>query len=174
MAQGLSKSAGPLTRSLLRLRFDLSDPLLERGGLKRDSALFWGDFLNGQGFTGISERLAPDQLVQFLNRFLSEATRDVALESIAWRKVGSVKVVGRNEPVVVYQPLDNTYDVALVRNLSTYNDALALFEAGRIPHARELFDRLGDDPVGIAYRARIERMISSKDRETSVWDVKEK
>jgi hypothetical protein len=98
----------------------------------------------------------------------------VALESVTWRTLGRVKVVGRNEPVIVYQPLDNTYDGALVRNLSTYHDALALFEGGRMPDARELFDRLGDDPVSIAYRARIERMISSKDRETSVWDVKEK
>jgi hypothetical protein len=43
-----------------------------------------------------------------------------------------------------------------------------------MPDDRELFDRLGDDLVCIAYRARIERMISSKDREASVWDVKEK
>jgi adenylate cyclase len=105
---------------------------------------------------------------------VSEATRDVALESVTWRKLGSVKVVGRKEPVVVYQSLDNIHDVALVRNLSTYHDALALFEAGQFQDARELFERLGDDPVSVAYRARIERMINSEDSETSVWDVKEK
>lgn len=105
---------------------------------------------------------------------VSEVTRDVALDSVTWRKLGSVKVVGRKEPVVVYQPLDNISDAALVRNLSTYHDALALFEEGKLREARGSFERLGDDPVCVAYRARIERMINSENSETSVWDVKEK
>jgi len=44
---------------------------LELGGEKREITAFFSDL---QGFTGISEKLAPDELVELLNEFLSEMT----------------------------------------------------------------------------------------------------
>jgi adenylate cyclase len=48
----------------------VADPsTLSLGGERKELTIFFSDI---QGFTGISERLPPDKLVQFLNRFLSE------------------------------------------------------------------------------------------------------
>jgi hypothetical protein len=53
-------------------------------------------------------------------------------------------------------------------------DALSLFEEGKVREAHALFERLPDDPVSSAYRARIERMMTGGVSESPVWDVKEK
>lgn len=104
----------------------------------------------------------------------SEATRDTAVPGVAWRKLGRVKVVGRGEPIVIYEPLDSAFDTALVRDLTTYHDALALFEAGSLSEAQVGFDKVMDDPASAAYRARIEKMMGAGVAESPVWDVKEK
>jgi adenylate cyclase len=104
----------------------------------------------------------------------SDATRVTDVSGIAWRKLGSVKVVGRGEPVVVYEPVDSASATDLVRDLATYHDALSLFEEGKVREAHALFERLPDDPVSSAYRARIERMMTGGVSESPVWDVKEK
>jgi adenylate cyclase len=104
----------------------------------------------------------------------SEATRDATVPGVVWRKLGSVKVVGRAEPVVVYQPVNSAVDLDLVSNLTTYDDALSRFEVGQTREAHALFESLSDDPVSVAYRARIERMMGSGVVESPVWDVKEK
>jgi len=104
----------------------------------------------------------------------SEATRDTTVAGIAWRKLGRVKVVGRGESIVIYEPVDSTFDVDLVHELSTYHDALSLFESGSLQEAQVGFDRMGNDPASAAYRTRIERMRTSDTTESPVWDVKEK
>ena len=104
----------------------------------------------------------------------SEATRDTSVAGIAWRKLGRVKVVGRGEPIVIYEPVDSTFDVDLVRELSTYHDALSLFEAGSWHEAQVGFEKVVGDPASAAYRARIERMKTIDTAESPVWDVKEK
>jgi adenylate cyclase len=104
----------------------------------------------------------------------SEATRDTTVAEIAWRKLGRVKVVGRGEPIVIYEPVDSTFDVDLVRELSTYHDALSLFEAGSWHEAQVGFEKVVGDPASAAYRARIERMKTKETAESPVWDVKEK
>ena len=104
----------------------------------------------------------------------SEATKVPDVSGIAWRKLGSVKVVGRGEPVVIYEPVDSTSAADLVRDLGTYHDALSLFEEGKAREAHALFEGLTHDPVSAAYRARIEKMMSGGVNESPVWDVKEK
>jgi adenylate cyclase len=104
----------------------------------------------------------------------SEATREPLIEGIEWRKLGSVKVVGRGESVVIYEPVDSSSAADLVRSLGTYHDALALFEQGELREARALFGRLANDPVSAAYRARIDRILNGAVHESPTWDVKEK
>lgn len=104
----------------------------------------------------------------------SEATRVAEIAGVVWRKLGRVKVVGRGEPVVIYEPVDSAIATDLVRDLTTYHDALSLFEEGKVREAHALFERLAHDPVSAAYRARIERMMSGGVSESPVWDVKEK
>jgi adenylate cyclase len=56
----------------------VADPsTLRLGGERKELTIFFSDI---QGFTGISERLSPDKLVQFLNRFLSEMSSIVLEE----------------------------------------------------------------------------------------------
>jgi adenylate cyclase len=104
----------------------------------------------------------------------SEATKVSDVAGIAWRKIGGVKVMGRGEPVIIYEPVDTTIAPDLVRDLNTYHDALSLFERGKVPEADALFEKLPQDPVSAAYRARIERMMHGGADGSPVWDVKEK
>lgn len=271
----------------------VQDPsMLRLGGERRELSILFSDI---QGFTGISERLSPDRLVQFLNRFLSEMSnviletggtldkyqgdaviafwnapltmedhrqravtaaircqrrlRELAPEFeksfgihvhmrvgihtgevsvgnfgsdkrfnytmigdaanvasrleginkvfgtpiivsentrgdkdsneeshplVAWRRIGRVKVVGRNEPITIHQPLDVATEGDLVRQLPTYHDGVALFEAGKLAEAQQVFEGIVGDPVSAAYRKRIERIISVGATEAPLWDVKEK
>jgi hypothetical protein len=93
---------------------------------------------------------------------------------VVWRKLGRVKVVGRNEPITIYQPIDPNTDVDLVRRLSTYHDGLARFEAGDLANASKAFESLTEDSVSQSYCARIERVLSAGTFDSPVWDVKEK
>lgn len=104
----------------------------------------------------------------------SESTKCDSLEGVMWRKLGRVKVVGRNEPITIYQPFDPKIDTDLVRHLPTYHDGLARFEAGDLVEAARNFDALTHDPVSRSYCARIERMRTAGSLESPVWDVKEK
>lgn len=104
----------------------------------------------------------------------SESTMSEAPDGVVWRKLGRVKVVGRNEPITIYQPIDPNTDVDLVRRLSTYHDGLARFEAGDMANASKAFESLADDSVSQSYCARIERELSAGTFDSPVWDVKEK
>lgn len=123
----------------------------------------------------VASRLEGVNKVFGTSIIVSESTRRDSTASAAWRRLGRVKVVGRNEPIEIYEPLDVIMESNLVAELSLYHDALAHFEAGRLAEARTIFERLSsDDPVRRAYLVRIERMAASGGAEAVVWDVKEK
>lgn len=104
----------------------------------------------------------------------SENTKCEALDGVVWRKLGRVKVVGRNEPITIYQPIDPKADADLVQRLSTYHDGLARFEAGELANASKAFETLAEDSVSQSYLARIQRVRSAGTFDSPVWDVKEK
>lgn len=104
----------------------------------------------------------------------SGSTRSESAASTAWRRLGRVKVVGRNEPIEIYQPLDIPVDGTLVTELALYHDAVSRFEARDFSEARSMFERLTDDPVRRVYLARIDGLVAHGGGESLVWDAKEK
>ncbi len=123
----------------------------------------------------VASRLEGVNKVFGTSVIVSESTRREGALSVAWRKLGRVKVVGRNESIEIYQPLDVAAESTLVGELSLYHDALSSFEAGKLTEAQSIFEKLSsDDPVRAAYLARIARMVAQGGAESAVWDVKEK
>ena len=122
----------------------------------------------------VASRLEGVNKVFGTSVIVSASTRSDATSSVAWRRLGRVKVVGRNEPIEIYQPLDINVEGAIVRELGLYHEAIALFEASKLSEARSILERLTDDPVRAVYLARIDRMIAQGGAESVVWDAKEK
>lgn len=81
------------------------------------------------------------------------------------RKIGALIVVGKKEPVVVYEPLLGKGVVDM-----RYVQALAAFEQGNWEEARALFEELTNDSVAQAYVRRIQRGGERR----SYWELHEK
>jgi adenylate cyclase len=104
----------------------------------------------------------------------SHITHEALKSEFLWRRLGDVRVVGRNEPISVYEPMEKASDDKSARTLALHHEALALFEKGDLSSARSLFETLHQDPVAVAYRTRIDRMIRERGSHGPVWDLTEK
>jgi adenylate cyclase len=98
---------------------------------------------------------------------VSEATKEAA-SSVACRKLGEVRVVGRNTVVGVYEPLEVSGVTA--EDASRYAQALQLFEQGDLSEARKIFAALSTDPVSIRYCERIDSSEGGRQVE-AVWNL---
>lgn len=77
-------------------------------------------------------------------------------EALKWRKLGEIKVVGKEQTVSVWEPLHPELSSYIINNLSVYQEALGSFERGDRDKALALFGCLAEgDPASAAYVARI-------------------
>ena len=85
----------------------------------------------------------------------SKATMDSAVEhgfTLPFRNVGKVAVVGRKEPVLIYNPLTTEEKSVLDGFNDIYLKAYDLFEKGDFAEAKEAFASIADkDPVSAKY-----------------------
>ena len=105
---------------------------------------------------------------------VSGDTRKRAGEEFPWRQVGKVRVVGRSEPVQLFQPLHPQLDAAIISRLGEYERARALFEEGKLAEADAIFAVFPDDTVCRAYRDRIKFFGTSGEAFSSIWNLTEK
>ena len=100
---------------------------------------------------------------------VSEATQQAARQftlqaeqgRFSWRYVGRIRVVGRKEPVPVYEPVSRTLQPATFEHLALYEQALTAFEGGEINQSFEIFTRLQElDPVAASYLRRIKQLMA--------------
>ena len=86
---------------------------------------------------------------------ISDATREAAGDTILCRPLGRARVVGRREPVPVFELAGLAGD-PVPPGWEPFAAALAAWETGDADRARELLDRLaGEDPVAAACAAHL-------------------
>jgi adenylate cyclase len=105
---------------------------------------------------------------------VSAATRESLDQGVVWRTLGEIRVVGREETVVAYEPLDETHDATIVESLSVYEDARRSFEQQDLDKAEALFSKLSGDPVSRAYLSRIQGYRRNGGSFTHIWNLTEK
>ena len=92
---------------------------------------------------------------------ISKATRDAAGPDFAAREIACVAVVGRAEPVVVYEPLWPAAAAERAARHDAFAKALAAFTAGRFAEALSAFAALADaDPAAASYMERCRRYLA--------------
>jgi adenylate cyclase len=94
---------------------------------------------------------------------ISEATRLQAGDAILAREVDCVRVVGRAQPVRIYEPLVAAGDASDVERafVTRWSDALALYRAREFGRAAHAFAALAPDAAATVLRARAERLAAS-------------
>ena len=108
---------------------------------------------------------------------LSQATMEQMAGAFPVREISRVAVVGRKEPVVVYEPmLTESIDTQKQKIMAQFAEALALFYRGDFAQARELFSVMtGEDAVAKAYVAKCDELIAAPPKNwQGVWVVTSK
>ncbi|SDB25233.1 adenylate cyclase [Desulfonatronum thiosulfatophilum] len=83
---------------------------------------------------------------------ISQATKDAVGEVLAMRELGRVAVVGRAEPVTVYEPLADDFAKANAPALKSFNQGLQAYYQGDFAEAVRIFSILAHgDPVAARY-----------------------
>lgn len=105
---------------------------------------------------------------------ISQSTMEQMGGAFAAREISRVAVVGRREPVVVYEPLlPDSIDESRQRMMKRFAEALALFYQGDFHRAKTDFSVLaGDDPVARAYVAKCDDLIAYPPQDwQGVWVI---
>jgi adenylate cyclase len=105
---------------------------------------------------------------------ISEATKHQTEDAFLWRETGTIKVVGRNTPVTVYELLGFKGE-ALPPAIQAFTQGQVLYKQGELAAAAAVFAKLPDDPVANVY---LQRCLAEKDVVgsdwSSVWVLNEK
>ncbi len=94
---------------------------------------------------------------------VSEDTWHAAGDSARFRELDQVRVVGRDQPVTLFEPLPPDSKLDLAR----FADAVALWRRGDFAPAAALFRQLSDDPAARRFAERAEAFASQP---PAAWD----
>lgn len=102
---------------------------------------------------------------------ISQSTRDLLQDAFAVRELARVAVVGRKEPVTVYEPMFAAEDEARKDLLKTFAKGLELFYKGDFPAAMEIFSAIRKlDPAAAAYADKCQMMMENQPQNwQGVW-----
>jgi adenylate cyclase len=105
---------------------------------------------------------------------ISESTKQLTGDAFLWRETGTIRVVGRNTPVTVYELL-GFKDEVLPTEIQTFNQGQVLYKRGELAAAAGVFSTLPDDPVAQVYlqRCLVEKDVCGSDW-NGVWVLNEK
>jgi class 3 adenylate cyclase/CHASE2 domain-containing sensor protein len=95
---------------------------------------------------------------------VGERTRELCGDALLFRAVDRIRVVGRETPIAIYQPLcaSDEADAAMRAFAEAFARALALYEARDFDAAAASFDALaGADPVSKMFAARVRAYIAA-------------
>lgn len=102
---------------------------------------------------------------------ISKSTRDLLQDGFAVRELARVAVVGRKEPVTVYEPMFAAEYEARKDVLNTFAKGLELFYGGDFPTALETFASIRKlDPAAAAYADKCQVMAEERPQNwQGVW-----
>lgn len=102
---------------------------------------------------------------------ISQSTRDLLQDAFAVRELGRVAVVGRKEPVTVYEPMFAAEYEARKDVSNTFAKGLELFYKGDFPTALKTFSTIQDlDPAAAAYANKCQMMVENQPQNwRGVW-----
>ena len=97
---------------------------------------------------------------------VSESTWEQTKGQLDGRRLGRLRVVGRAQPVTVYQPLGakGQGDADLIR---VFEEGVDLVDKGELDQAAQRFVALGDDPAAKSYLARLREVLAQPE---PAWD----
>lgn len=107
---------------------------------------------------------------------VSEFTRRGLGDHFHFRELGRVAVVGRNEPVTIFEPMSQERARELSPVLKKFSESLSFFYRGDFIRAEELFNRTArEDPPAAKYAQRCRILIASPPKAwQGVWEMTEK
>jgi adenylate cyclase len=167
----LAKQAGTTVRA--RIGLNTGDVVIgNMGSSQRFNYTFLGDAGN------LASRLEGINKL-FGTRFLvSSFTKDAAGEAddLSWREIGRVRVVGKNLPVTVFEPLARVDAETQTEVLRAFDKALRDWYRGAFPEALAGFEAWAEtDAPSRHYAAKTRELIADPPTTwEGVWDAKEK
>lgn len=103
---------------------------------------------------------------------VSRDTREVLGSAFAARELGRIAVVGRGEPVTVYEPMLPEEFEAKRKTFSVFAQGLELFYSGKFREALDIFSALSDtDPPAAAYKKKCAALLNAPPQQawSGVW-----
>ena len=107
---------------------------------------------------------------------LSETTLERMEEAFPVRELSQVAVVGRKDPVRIYEPLSQEEFAVRKRELTLFAEGLAAFYGGQFSAAEGIFTALQDaDPAAAAYAVKCRSLLAHPSEDwDGVWVVTSK
>jgi adenylate cyclase len=108
---------------------------------------------------------------------ISQSTFNYLKDKIKCRKIGEVRVVGKSESVVVYEPISVEDPRRVSELVEGFSEGFRLFEQKLLQEALEKFRQLEKDDVAQAYVRRIMKELkdsSLSENWSPVWSLAEK
>ncbi len=107
---------------------------------------------------------------------VSEATKGLAGDAFAYREISRVRVVGKNLPVVVYEPMTREEFGRRREHLEIFDRGRDAFYQGRFAQALAAFQEIAEaDPPAAKYAAKCRPLLESPPGDwDGVWNMTEK
>jgi len=133
-----------------------------------------------KGFTVIGDTVNLASRLEGANKeygtwiLMSEETRRMAGEAIEAREIDAIRVVGKSEPVRIFELLGRNGDPNPIK--ATYEEALAHYRAGEWDAAKKGFSSLDNDKPASVMLGRIAYLREHPEahRADGVWDLTKK